>query len=108
MPTARKAEMLEEIKDRLSRAALTISVDYRGLSVAQMTKLRRAPREGDTEVRVVKNPLAFPAADAAGVPAVTDIITGPSALTIGFTDPVAAPRLLTRHIEAARLNIQIY
>lgn len=108
MPTERKVAMLEEIRDRLSRAAITIAIDYRGLSVARMTKLRRALREGDTEVRVVKNRIAFLAADAAGLPEVKEIVQGPSALTIGFSDPVAAARLLTQHIESERLNIQIY
>jgi large subunit ribosomal protein L10 len=108
MPTARKVEMLEEIRDRLQRAAITIAIDYRGLSVAQMTKLRRALREGDIEVKVVKNRIAFLAADAAGLPDVKEIVQGPSALTLGFSDAVGAARLLTRHIEAERLNIQVY
>ena len=108
MPTARKVEMLEEIKDRLSRAAITIAIDYRGLSVAQMTKLRRALRETDCEVKVVKNRIALLAADAASVPEVKEIVQGPSALTIGFSDAVGAARVLTKHIEAERLNIQIY
>lgn len=108
MPTARKVAMLEEVKDRLSRAAITIAIDYRGLSVAQMTKLRRALRESDTEVKVVKNRIALLAAEQAGVPEVREIVQGPSALTIGFSDPVAAARVLTRHIEAERLNIQVY
>jgi large subunit ribosomal protein L10 len=108
MPTARKAEMLEEIRDRLQRATITIAIDYRGLSVAQLTKLRRVLREGDCEVKVVKNRIAFLAADAAGVPQVKEIVQGPSALTIGFSDAVAAARMLTRHIETERLNIQVY
>src|SRR5690349_9348287 len=58
MPTPRKVAMLAEIQDRMSRASIAISADYRGLTVAQITELRRALRPSGAEVKVVKNTLA--------------------------------------------------
>ena len=58
MPTPRKVEMLAEIKDRMERASIAISADYRGLTVAQLTELRRALRPAGAEVKIVKNTLA--------------------------------------------------
>jgi len=108
MPTPRKVEMLAEIRDRMERASIAISADYRGLTVAQMTELRRALRPADAEVKVVKNTLATMAAEQAGRPEMSQILEGPTALTIGFGDPIAPVKLLTEHLRARRLQITIH
>ena len=51
MPTPRKVAMLAEIKDRMERASVVISADYRGLTVAQLTDLRRALRPANVDVK---------------------------------------------------------
>ena len=108
MPTPRKVEMLAEIKDRMERASIAISADYRGLSVAQITELRRALRPAGAEVKIVKNTLAVMAAKAAGRDNMSDIVQGPTALAIGFEDPIAPVKALTEHLRAKRLNIEIH
>ena len=52
--------MLAEIQDRMERASIAISADYRGLTVAQLTELRRAMRPSGAEVKIVKNKVAPP------------------------------------------------
>ncbi|HEX6031710.1 MAG TPA: 50S ribosomal protein L10 [Tepidiformaceae bacterium] len=108
MPTPRKVEMLAEIKDRMERASIAISADYRGLSVAQITELRRALRPADVEVKVVKNTLASMAAEQAGRPEMAQLLQGPTALAIGFGDPIAPVKALTEHLRAKRLQITIH
>jgi large subunit ribosomal protein L10 len=108
MPTPRKVAMLAETKDRLKRASIAISADYRGLSVAQMTDLRRALRPANVEVAVVKNRLAAMAAEQAGRPEMRQILEGPTALAIGFGDPIAPIKLLTEHLRARRLQVTIH
>ncbi|MGE5597259.1 MAG: 50S ribosomal protein L10 [Hyphomicrobiales bacterium] len=108
MPTPRKVEMLAEIKDRFERASIAISADYRGLTVAQLTELRRALRPANVEVKVVKNTLATMAAEQAGRPEMSQIIQGPTAVAIGFDDPVAPVKALTEHLRAKRLNVEIH
>jgi large subunit ribosomal protein L10 len=108
MPTPRKVEMLAEIQDRMSRASIAISADYRGLTVAQITELRRAMRASGAEVKVVKNTLASMAAKAAGREEMAEILQGPTALTIGYGDPIAPVKAFTEHLRARRLNIEIH
>lgn len=108
MPTPRKVAMLAEIQDRMERASIAISADYRGLTVAQITELRRALRPSGAEVKVVKNTLATMAAKAAGRENMAEIVQGPTALTIGFGDPIAPVKALTEHLRARRLNIDIH
>jgi len=108
MPTPRKVAMLAEIKDRMERASIAISADYRGLSVAQMTDLRRALRPANVEVKVVKNTLAAMAAEQAGRSEMSQLVTGPTALALGFGDPIAPVKALTEFIRARRLTITIH
>ncbi|MCK9520958.1 MAG: 50S ribosomal protein L10 [Dehalococcoidia bacterium] len=108
MPTPRKVEMLADIKDRFERASIAISADYRGLTVSQITELRRALRPANVEVKVVKNTLATMAAEQAGRPELAEIIKGPTAIAIGFDDPVAPAKALTEYVRDKRLNIEIH
>ena len=108
MPTPRKVAMLAEIKDRMERASVVISADYRGLTVAQLTDLRRALRPATVEVNIVKNTLAAMAATQAGRPEMSQLLEGPTALAIGFGDPVAPVKLLTEHLRQRRLALTIH
>jgi large subunit ribosomal protein L10 len=108
MPTPRKVAMLAEIKDRMQRASVAISADFRGLTVAQLTDLRRALRPADVEVNIVKNTLAAMAATQAGRPEMSELLTGPTALAIGFGDPVAPVKALTEHLRARRMTLDIH
>ena len=102
MPTPRKEAMLADIQDRMSRASIAISADYRGLTVAQITELRRALRPTGAEVKVVKNTLASMAAKAAGRENMAEILQGPTALAIGYDDPIAPVKAFTEHLRARR------
>lgn len=107
MPNPRKAAMLQEITDAMGRATVAVSADYRGLTVAQMTELRRALRPTNCEVKVVKNTLAAMAADSAGRPEMKEILTGPTAIAFGFDDPVSPIKAMTEHFRARRLTVTI-
>lgn len=108
MPTPRKVEMLADLKDRMERASIAISADYRGLTVAQITELRRALRPANVEVKVIKNTLASMAAEQAGRPEMAELVTGPTALAIGFGDPIAPVKALTEHVRTRRLALTIH
>jgi large subunit ribosomal protein L10 len=108
MPTPRKVEMVAGLKDSAERATIAIATDYSGLSVAQLTKLRRAMRPVGAEVKVVKNRLAAMAATEAGRPEMGEITQGPTAITFGYDDAVASAKALTEHFRAERLNVAIY
>jgi len=108
MPTPRKAAMLEEITLSMQRSTVAISADYRGLTVAQMTRLRRALRPTGVEVKVVKNTIAAMAAERAGRPEMKELLDGPSAIAFGSGDPVAPAKALTEFIRAERLELKLH
>ena len=65
-------------------------------------------RPANVEVKVVKNTLATMAAEQAGRPEMAQILSGPTALAIGFGDPVAPVKLLTEHLRARRMQLTIH
>ena len=94
-PAAAKVEVVDELKELVGRTKAAIFTDYRGLSVAELTDLRKKLRETDTEFRVVKNTLFRRAAD--GFMAESDMdafLTGPTAIGFAKGDPVGAAKVL--------------
>ena len=62
-----KQQKVDAIAEQLKNSVSTIIVDYRGLSVAQVTELRQQLREAGLEYKVYKNTLVRRAAEAAGI-----------------------------------------
>ncbi|MGE5542564.1 MAG: 50S ribosomal protein L10 [Bacillota bacterium] len=89
-----KTKVADEIKDSLSRSRSAVLTDYRGLNVAQITKLRKTLRESGIEYRVAKNTLIRIAARHAGLEGLEAYLEGPTAVAFGFDDPVAPAKLL--------------
>jgi large subunit ribosomal protein L10 len=102
VPTARKVAEVEELRDMISRAVVSISTEYRGLSVAEMIALRRRMREAGVEVRVVKNTLFKLAAEQAGQPQVAEIANGPTAVVFGYGDISSPAKALQEYMRTAR------
>ncbi|MEW6523287.1 MAG: 50S ribosomal protein L10 [Bacillota bacterium] len=92
---AEKLEAVEELVHTLRRAQSVIITDYRGLNVAAMTRLRRNLREAGVEYRVVKNSLVHFAAEKVGITGMDPYLAGPTALALGYDDPVAPAKVLT-------------
>ena len=100
MPTQQKIDRVEDLKDRIERSTITMAANYSGISVNQMTELRRAMKAGGIEFTVVKNTLTYLAADEAQRPQVKEIVQGPTALAFGFDDPTDAAKALTSYARA--------
>ncbi|MHB8574188.1 MAG: 50S ribosomal protein L10 [Dehalococcoidia bacterium] len=107
MPTARKEAEVEELRDRVSRATISIGTAYAGLSVADMTALRRRMREAGVEVRVVKNTLLRRAAAAAGQPRMAEIASGPTAVVFGYGDVAMAAKAVQDYIRVSRSTLAV-
>ncbi len=90
-----KKSVASEIQDKFQNSSSTVVAEYRGLSVAEVTELRRALRAEGVEMKVYKNTLAAKAADAAGLGDLKDALTGPNALAFG-QDETAAARVLAK------------
>lgn len=89
-----KQAIVAEVSEVLAGAQAAIVAEYRGLTVAQMTALRRNARKSDIYVRVVKNTLVRRAVKGSQFEGLTDHLSGPLAFTAG-KDPAALAKLLT-------------
>ncbi len=94
MERAKKIEFVADMKERLERSEGTFLVDYQGLNVEAMTKLRRELREAEAEFFVVKNRLLKRAADGTATALLEDYMVGPSALTLAYKDVAASAKAL--------------
>jgi len=88
---ADKATAVAELAERFRTSQATVLTEYRGLTVAQLTELRRALGR-DTTYTVAKNTLAKRAAADAGITGIDELFTGPTALTFVSGDVVEAAK----------------
>jgi large subunit ribosomal protein L10 len=91
MPNAEKTGAVAELTEHFSSASATVITEYRGLTVKQITDLRRA-LGNDTTYAVVKNTLTKLAAAEAGVSIDDSLLTGPTAIAFVKGDPVLAAK----------------
>jgi len=102
MPTEAKQATVAELKDELSKAKATIVADYRGLTVSDISAVRRSLRGEGITYRVVKNRLAKIAAQEVGNGELNQLLTGPTALAMGSGDEVVLARTLLDAIRPFR------
>ena len=91
MPNSEKVSAVAEIVDHFNTSAATVLTEYRGLTVKQVTDLRRA-LGSDTTYAVVKNTLTKRAAAEAGVAIDENLLVGPTAIAFVKGDPVEAAK----------------
>ncbi len=94
-----KSEIVSQIKDRLSRAKSVVIVDYRGLTVSEVTELRNNMRAAGVEYKVLKNTMMSRACEELGITGVEEHLSGPSAFCFGYDDPVSAPKIMKEFAE---------
>ena len=107
MPTEKKTQQIELIKSKLLECSIAISTDYRGLSVNDMTNLRRSLRDKGVEYKVVKNSLTYRAADEAAMPEIKEIVQESTGIAFGYGDPVQVAKALDEFIRSSRLPLNI-
>ena len=86
-----KAAAVAELTDLFRESNAAVLTEYRGLTVAQLKKLRKA-LSGNATYSVVKNTLTAIAAKDAGLEGLDDALTGPSAIAFVSGDPVEAAK----------------
>ena len=93
MPKAEKVATVAEITDRFRTSSAAVVTEYRGLTMAQLTELRRSLGK-DTAYTVAKNTLVKRAAADAGVTGLDDMFVGPTAVAFIAGEPVDAAKAL--------------
>ncbi len=92
---AQKEADVNALAEKMEAASSIVMVEYRGLSVAEATELRRNLREEDVEFKVYKNAIARRSAQKLGYDEFSKGLVGPNALAFG-KDPVAPARVLAK------------
>lgn len=94
MQRQQKTSEVELVTKRFAAAKAAIVTEYRGLTVDQMTQLRRKVRDGGGQLRVVKNRLAKLALKDAPMDGVASHLVGPTAIATADKDPVPLAKAL--------------
>ena len=88
-----KQAVVSEISEKLKNSESTVVVEYRGLTVAEVTELRRNLRAENVEMKVYKNTMVERAAEECGYSELKESLKGPNAFTFS-TDATAPARIL--------------
>ena len=91
-----KQQIAEDLRDRLSKSAIIVLTDYKGLDVAAMNDLRRKLRAEEIEYQVVKNTLLIRASEDNDIALIKDYFKGPSAIALSYDDPIAPAKVLSQ------------
>ena len=89
-----KKAIVAEVNEAASSALSAVIADYRGLTVSEMTELRKQARAEGVYIRVVRNTLARIAVKGTEYECLTDSLVGPTILALSVEDPGAAARLI--------------
>jgi large subunit ribosomal protein L10 len=88
-----KQAIVAEVNDTASKALSAVMADYRGVSVDNMTDLRKQARDAGVEVRVIRNTLAKRAFEGTEFECLTESLLGPNILAFSLEDPGAGARI---------------
>ncbi|MGB1271086.1 MAG: 50S ribosomal protein L10 [Endozoicomonas sp.] len=89
-----KRAIVAEVSEAAQNALSAVIADYRGLTVGQMTALRKQARDGGVYLKVVRNTLARRAVEGTEFECLQEALVGPTVLAFSQEDPGAAARLM--------------
>lgn len=102
-----KQAIVAEVNAAAGNALSAVVADHRGVSVAEMTDLRRRARESGVTLRVVRNTLLKRAVAGTDYECLADVATGPTMLAFSNDDPGSAARLLKEAVrEIEELDVK--
>lgn len=96
-----KQPIVQEISEQMKDAQAVVVVDYRGLTVAEDTQLRKQLREAGVSYKVYKNTLVNFAIKGTEFESLAENLEGPSAFAISTTDATAPARILAKFAKTA-------
>ena len=110
MPTQEKVETVEDLKSRLNGVKTVLLAEYRGLTVQQLSDLRKQLKAVSAEYKIVKNRLARLAIASSELSGLTAALTGPTGMVLAKGDPVSVAKTLqtfTRTNQALVLKVGV-
>ncbi|MCK9330176.1 MAG: 50S ribosomal protein L10 [Candidatus Cloacimonetes bacterium] len=94
-----KLKTVENIKGRLDNARAIVLVDYKGITVEEVNKLRNVLRDENVEYFISKNTWIKIALNQLGITGLDSYLVGPTAVAVSKNDEVAPARILSKFIE---------
>ncbi len=91
-----KQQIVQDLTERFAKASVVILTDYKGLNVPAMSELRRKLKLAGVDYKVVKNTMMVRASQDTPIAVLRGHFQGPSAVAIGYADPVAPAQILTK------------
>lgn len=92
---AKKQQEVNEVVEKMNAANSLVVVDYLGLTVAEVTELRKQLREAGVEFKVIKNTIMRRALDSQELEYHEEVFQGPTAVAFGMEDAVAPAKILS-------------
>lgn len=89
-----KKQIVSEVNEAATSALSAVLADYRGVSVSDLTSLRKSARENGVYLRVVRNTLLKRAVASTDYECLNPVLSGPTILAFSMVDPGAAARVL--------------
>lgn len=104
MPNAnvleQKQQIVKELSEAIQGSVAGVIVDYKGITVADDTVLRKELREAGVDYRVIKNTLLGRAIEGTELEGIKSVLEGTTAIAISKEDHVAAARILNKFAES--------
>ena len=100
-----KKEVVSDIQKKFDQAHSVVVVDFKGITVEQVTALRAKFREAGVEYSVLKNTLVRRALIDSKIEGLDDVLTGPSAFAFGMKDVVSPAKVVYDFVAGAKTNV---
>lgn len=97
-----KQAYVAALHEKIKTSVAGVVVDYKGINVADDTKLRKELREAGIEYAVIKNTMLRLALKDTGLEEMSSVLEGATALAISHDDPIAPARILNKYAEASK------
>ncbi|UDM31863.1 50S ribosomal protein L10 [Lentilactobacillus laojiaonis] len=91
---ALKSQLVDEIVEKFQNASSVVIVDYRGLTVEQVTNLRKQLRESGVQMQVIKNKILERVVEKTGFDDLKEVLSGPTAVAFSSDDAIAGAKIL--------------
>ncbi len=98
-----KKQVVEQFAAKLATAKAAFLADYRGLTVDEVNELRNKLRDAGVEYHVVKNTLLRLASKDTPFTCWDEFLTGPTAIAISQSDPVAPAKVLSEYAKSSKV-----
>ena len=99
-----KKQVVAEIVEKFKSAESMVVCSFSGLTVEQVTELRKQCRESGVHYCVLKNRLVARALDELGIKGLDSILEGPNAFVFGTGDVTSAPKIISSFIDKNKLT----